>query len=363
MTLPAHLDVNAQVAAFETELAAAASARDAQTVRDKFLGRKNSVVASWMQAIGSASPEQKREIGRLANELKQAIELRWTAFVESGRLQERPAGSVDVTLPGRVRRLGHRHPLTIVRDRMEAIFTRMGFAIVEGPEAEDEWHCFDALNMPAEHPARDMQDTLYLATPIAAPEYEAPSDRARSHAGDPRTLLRTHTSAMQIRYMQAHEPPIRIVVPGRVYRRDDLDLTHSPAFGQIEGLVVDDGISLAHLKGTLLAFLREMFLPSSRVRFRPSFFPYTEPSAEVDISCWQCDGEGCQMCKRTGWIELGGCGMVHPAVFEAVGYDAERYTGFAWGLGIERLAILRHQVPDIRMFYENDLRFLEQFRY
>ena len=189
----------------------------------------------------------------------------------------------------------------------------MGFAVVEGPEVEDEWHCFDALNMPAEHPARDMQDTLYLATPI-------PGDRTRRRR---RTLLRTHTSSMQIRYMQAHQPPIRIVVPGRVYRRDDLDLTHSPAFGQIEGLVVGEGISLADLKGTLLAFARQMFSPTvARAVPSRASFPYTEPSAEIDLSCWQCDGAGCAMCKKTGWIEIGGCGMVHPAVFEAVGYDA-----------------------------------------
>jgi phenylalanyl-tRNA synthetase alpha chain len=255
-------------------------------------------------------------------------------------------------LPGRAVRLGHRHPLTIVRTQLDEIFGRMGFTAVEGPEVEDEWHCFDALNMPAEHPARDMQDTLYLATPIAGVVKD-----------DARTLLRTHTSSMQIRYMQAHKPPIRIIVPGRVYRRDDLDLTHSPAFGQIEGLAVGEGISLADLKGTLLAFAQQMFSPTTRVRFRPSFFPYTEPSAEIDLSCWQCDGAGCAMCKKTGWIEIGGCGMVHPAVFEAVGYDAERYTGFAWGIGIERIAILKYQVEDIRLFYENDLRFLEQFQY
>jgi phenylalanyl-tRNA synthetase alpha chain len=353
MTIPDQAAVDAQLAAFESELAQATSAHQAQGVRDRFLGRKNSIVASWMQLIASVPPDQKRAVGRFANELKQAIEARWTAFVESGRLEPRPAGAVDVTLPGRCPPLGHRHPLTVVRDRMEAIFTRMGFGIVEGPEIEDEWHCFDALNMPAEHPARDMQDTLYLAAPV----------RGTDGPSDIRTMLRTHTSAVQIRYMQTHQPPVRIVVPGRVYRRDDLDLTHSPAFGQVEALVVGEGISLAHLKGTLLAFVREMFLSTSRVRFRPSFFPYTEPSAEIDISCWQCDGAGCQMCKRTGWIELGGCGMVHPAVFEVVGYDAERYTGFAWGLGIERIAMLRHQVPDIRMFYENDLRFLEQFPY
>jgi phenylalanyl-tRNA synthetase alpha chain len=352
-SLPSPDSVSAQVAAFEADLAAARSPRDAQAVRDKYLGRKNSVVAAWMALIATAPPDEKKNIGRFANQLKQAIEERWTAY-QSQKTAAPPHDAVDITLPGRTPALGRRHPLTFVRDRMEDIFTRMGFAIVEGPEVEDEWHCFDALNMPAEHPARDMQDTLYLAKPIQG-ESGRPDDR--------RTLLRTHTSAVQIRYMETHQPPVRIVVPGRVYRRDDLDLTHSPAFGQVEALVVDEGISLAHLKGTLLAFVREMFSPTSRVRFRPSFFPYTEPSAEIDISCWQCDGAGCQMCKRTGWIEIGGCGMVHPAVFEAVGYDAERYTGFAWGLGIERIAILRHQVSDIRLFYENDLRFLEQFPY
>ncbi|HYM24860.1 MAG TPA: phenylalanine--tRNA ligase subunit alpha [Vicinamibacterales bacterium] len=340
------------MAAFERELAAAASARDAQTVRDRFLGRKNSVVAGWMQSIGAAPPDQKKLIGRYANELKAAIEARWTAYQEAAQATARPAGAIDVTLPGRVPQAGHRHPLTIVRDRMEAIFTRMGFAVVEGPEAEDEWRCFDALNIPAEHPARDMQDTLYLSPPLPG-------------IGDTRrrTLLRTHTSSMQIRYMQAHQPPIRIVVPGRVYRRDDLDLTHSPAFSQMEGLVVGEGISLADLKGTILAFARDMFGARSRVRFRPSFFPYTEPSADVYVSCWKCDGAGCGMCKRVGWIEVLGCGMVHPAVFEAVGYDPEKYTGFAWGIGLERIAILRYQVEDIRLFYENDLRFLEQFPY
>ena len=354
MTLPDPAAVRAQIAAFEADLRSAPSPREAQTVRDRYLGRKNSVVASWMQLIGTAAPDQKRLIGQFANELKQAIETRWTEYQTSALADVRPAGAVDVTLPGRLPHLGHRHPLTVVRDRMEGIFTRMGFAIVEGPEIEDEWHCFDALNMPAEHPARDMQDTLYLATPITG-------DTGRDD--DIRTMLRTHTSSIQIRYMQSHQPPIRIVAPGRVYRRDDLDLTHTPMFTQMEGLVVGEGISLADLKGTLLAFARDLFSERARVRFRPSFFPYTEPSAEVDISCWQCDGKGCAMCKQTGWIEIGGSGMVHPAVFEAVGYDAERYTGFAFGIGIERVAILRHQVPDIRMFFENDLRFLQQFPY
>ena len=307
-----------------------------------------------MQLIASAPVDQKKLIGKYANELKQQVEARWTIYEDAAEATARPAGAVDVTLPGRAPRLGRRHPLTVVRDRMESIFTRMGFAIVEGPEVEDEWHCFDALNMPGEHPARDMQDTLYLGTPVRGES---------GQPGDIRTMLRTHTSSIQIRYMQAHQPPIRIIAPGRVYRRDDLDLTHTPMFTQMEGLVVGEGISLADLKGTLLAFARDMFSETSRVRFRPSFFPYTEPSAEVDISCWQCDGAGCPMCKQTGWVEIGGCGMVHPAVFESVGIDAERFTGFAFGVGIERVAILRHQVQDIRMFFENDLRFLEQFPY
>jgi phenylalanyl-tRNA synthetase alpha chain len=353
-SLPTEQAVEAHVAAFERELAAASSVSDAKLLRDRYLGRKHSIVAGWMQMIGGAPPDQKKTIGQHANTLKVAIEARWKTYEEAAQ-NAAPTGGVDVTLPGRLPRLGHRHPLTVVRDRMEEIFTRMGFAIVEGPEVEDEWHCFDALNMPAEHPARDMQDTLYLSAPLPPME------------GDPsslvRTMLRTHTSAMQIRYMQTHQPPIRIVVPGRVYRRDDLDLTHTPMFSQMEGLVVGEGISLSDLKGTLLAFARDMFGEKSRLRFRPSFFPYTEPSAEVDISCWACDGAGCSMCKKSGWIEILGCGMVHPAVFEAVGYDAEKYTGFAWGIGIERVAILRYQVEDIRLFYENDLRFLEQFPY
>jgi phenylalanyl-tRNA synthetase alpha chain len=354
MSLPDESAVRAQLAQFEADLAAAPTPRDAQSIRDKYLGRKNSVIAGWMQLIGSAPADQKKLIGRYANELKQHIETRWDAYQAVAQANARPAGAVDVTLPGRSPRLGHPHPLTLVRTRMEAVFTRMGFSIVEGPEIEDEWHCFDALNMPAEHPARDMQDTLYLASPVRGES---------GHPDDRRTMLRTHTSSIQIRYMQAHQPPIRIVAPGRVYRRDDLDLTHTPMFTQMEGLVVGEGISLADLKGTLLAFAHDMFSDRARIRFRPSFFPYTEPSAEVDLSCWQCDGHGCAMCKQTGWLEIGGSGMVHPSVFEAVGYDPERYTGFAFGIGIERVAILRHHVQDIRLFFENDLRFLEQFPY
>ena len=353
MPAPNLTTVEGVLARFHADLYAATTPHDRQAVRDRYLGRKNSVLAEWMERLAAAPPPEKKNLGQLTNALKRELEARWQTFIDSEQATAVPADAVDVTLPGRAVRLGHRHPLTIVRSELETIFGRMGFTAVEGPEAEDERHCFDALNMPPEHPARDMQDTLYLAKPIAGD----------GGASDPRTLLRTHTSSIQIRYMEAHKPPIRIIAPGRVYRRDDLDLTHTPAFAQIEGLAVGEGLSLADLKGTLLAFAQQMFSPTTRVRFRPSFFPYTEPSAEVDLSCWQCGGAGCAMCKKTGWIEIGGCGMVHPAVFEAVGYDAERYTGFAWGIGIERIAILKYQVEDIRLFYENDLRFLEQFQY
>jgi phenylalanyl-tRNA synthetase alpha chain len=245
--------------------------------------------------------------------------------------------------------VGRRHPLTQVRERVEDIFMAMGYQVIEGPELEDDWHNFEALNMPASHPARDMQDTLYLSAPVPVPDN-----------GRAATLLRTHTSGMQIRYMETHKPPVRIIAPGRVYRRDQFDATHTPMFTQVEGLVVDEGVSLGDLKGTLEAFTEQFFGGRVPTRFRPSFFPYTEPSAELDVECQGCGGRGCGRCKQTGWIELLGCGMVHPAVFEAVGYDANRYTGFAFGMGIERLALRLYGVEDIRMFYENDLRFLEQ---
>ncbi len=334
---------------FERDLAAAQREPDLRAVRDKYLARKGGLVSALLKALGAAPAEDRPRLGQLANQLKQDIESRLASRVEEAARTRRPAGAVDVTLPGRRPAIGHRHPLTILRDQVEAIFTRFGFLVIEGPELEDDYHNFEALNMPPEHPARDMQDTLYLAEPLC------------SLTGSVATLLRTHTSGMQIRYMEKYPPPVRLIAPGRVYRRDDFDLTHTPMFTQVEGLVVGEQVTLADLKGTLVAFVHELFGADRGVRFRPSFFPYTEPSGEIDISCASCRGTGCQMCKRTGWLEILGSGMVHPAVFEAVGYDPEQYTGFAFGMGLERVALLKWGVEDIRLLYENDLRFLEQF--
>jgi len=334
---------------FERDLAGATTVAALRAVRDRYLARKGGLLSALLKSLGSAPADVRPRLGKLANDLREQIESQIDERLAAAEAERPPAGAVDLTLPGRQPALGHRHPLTLLRERIESIFSRMGFLVIEGPELEDDYHNFEALNMPRDHPARDMQDTLYLERPV------------RSLAGTASTLLRTHTSGMQIRYMEQHPPPVRLIAPGRVYRRDNLDLTHTPMFTQVEGLVVDEGISLADLKGTLFVFLRELFGPERELRFRPSFFPYTEPSAEVDISCLACGGTGCAMCKRTGWIEILGSGMVHPAVFEAVGYDPERYTGWAFGMGIERVALLKWGVEDIRLFYENDLRFLEQF--
>ena len=374
-------------AAFAAELRSAASADELQELRNRYLGRKRGAVTALLKSVASAPPDIRRELGREANTLKreieQALAARRAAEVEvarppggegpgmaagsgsarsDGALPATPnhgmhgsapplaaAPPLDVTLPGREVRVGHRHPLTVLREEIEEIFIGLGFEVVEGPEVEDDYHNFEALNMPPDHPARDMQDTLYLDAPL----------RARS--GRPGTLLRTHTSGVQIRYMETHEPPIRIIAPGLVYRRDTPDLTHSPMFQQVEGLLVGEDVTMTDLKGTLECFLQRLFTADTQVMFRPSFFPYTEPSAEVFMSCVFCGGDGCAVCKRTGWLEVLGSGMVHPAVLEAVGYDSERLTGWAFGVGIDRLAILKYRVQDIRAFYDNDLQLLEQF--
>jgi phenylalanyl-tRNA synthetase alpha chain len=350
-------------AEFGEALSAVRTEAELKAVRDRYLARKGGVVASLMKAVAGAAPAERPALGRLANAFKTEIEGALGARAgELARARPRAAG-LDVTLPGRRLPLGHRHPLSLLRDQFESIFGRMGYEVVEGPEAEDDYHCFEALNIPPEHPARDMQDTLFLASPMyqsARAGRVAPGGVGAD--GRPvATLLRTHTSPMQVRYMETHQPPVRIIVPGRVYRRDNFDLTHSPLFQQVEGLVVGDRVTMADLKGTLIAFLRELFEPATRVMFRPSFFPYTEPSADVFIGCVFCGGSGCPVCKKTGWLEVLGCGMVHPAVFEWVGYDPERVSGFAFGIGLERVAMLKWRVDDIRLYYENDLDFLEQF--
>jgi phenylalanyl-tRNA synthetase alpha chain len=346
--------------AFAAQLSSASTETSLKGLHDAFLGRKSGSVTGALKGLAALAPELRRQVGAHINALKTEIESALEEKLTAMASARPPAGAVDVTLQAREFPMGRVHPLMQVRQQVEDVFTRMGYEILEGPEVEEDYYNFEALNMPPDHPARDMQDTLYLSTPIVGGTWGA-------HRGLPEaqvraaTLLRTHTSAMQIRYMKSFPPPIRILVPGRVYRRDNLDLTHTPMFQQFEALVVGDGITMADLKGTLEALVHALFGADARVRLRPSFFPYTEPSAEVDISCRGCGGSGCGVCKHTGWLEILGSGMVHPAVFEAVGYDPEKVTGFAFGTGVERMAMLKYGVDDIRLFYENDLRFLEQF--
>ena len=355
-----HPSIEQLRAAFHAQLSSASTDQALKGLNDAFLSRKSGSVTALLKSLGTMAPEDRREFGQLVNTLKAEIESALDEKRASLDATRQPAGAVDVTLPGRAIPAGRVHPLMRVRQQVEDIFARMGYEILEGPEVEDDFHNFEALNMPPDHPARDMQDTLYLGVPIAGGTWGAHTGRVPDAQVRAATLLRTHTSAMQIRYMKTFPPPVRIIVPGRVYRRDNLDLSHTPMFQQFEGLVVGEGVTLADLKGTFEAMLRELF-GDVRVRLRPSFFPYTEPSAEIDISCKSCRGAGCGTCKHTGWIEILGSGMVHPAVFEAVGYDPECVTGFAFGMGMERVAMLKYGVDDIRLFYENDLRFLEQF--
>ena len=312
-------------------------------VRVRFLGKKGAIT-DLMKGLGKLSPEERPKAGQAINEVKQAIqqaiEGRKEALETEALNAKLASEAVDVTLPGRGQRPGGLHPITRTLERIEELFGQLGFEVAEGPEIEDDFHNFEALNIPESHPARAMHDTFYF---------------------DAHTVLRTHTSPVQVRVMEHRQPPLRILAPGRVYRCDS-DLTHTPMFHQIEGLMVDEHTSFADLKGTLDDFLRNFFEQELAVRFRPSYFPFTEPSAEADIQCVMCGGEGCRVCSHTGWIEVLGCGMVHPEVFRHVNIDSERYTGFAFGIGVERLAMLRYGVNDLRIFFENDLRFLEQFR-
>lgn len=330
----------------EAALAAVAGAGDARAlddVRVRYLGKKGEISA-LLKNLGGLSAEERPKAGALINDGKQrvqtAIDERRRTLEEAALNEQLSAETLDVTLPGRGEQPGALHPVTRMRRRMEDFFLRLGFDIAEGPEVEDDFHNFEALNIPAHHPARAMHDTFYF--------------------GDGR-LLRTHTSPVQVRVMQKGEPPFRIIAPGRVYRCDS-DLTHTPMFHQVEGLLVDENITFADLKGTVAAFLKFVFeVDDLPVRFRPSYFPFTEPSAEVDVGCMTCGGDGCRVCSHSGWLEIMGCGMVHPKVLEHGGVDATRYSGFAFGMGVERLAMLRYGVNDLRLFFENDARFLSQF--
>lgn len=313
---------------------------DVLDIKGRFTGKKRGVLQDLMAQLKSVPPEERPAFGQQVNALKEELEGLVGEALERVRAAKSALPPVDVTLPGLSPLQGHLHPVTRVRREIEDIFVSMGYAVAAGPEVEDPYHNFEALNTPADHPSRDIQDTFYLG-----------GDR----------LLRTHTSPVQIRTMESRKPPIKVIAPGRVFRRDD-DASHSPMFFQVEGLVVDRGITLAHLKGTLLHFYRHLFgRDDLEIRFRPSFFPFTEPSAETDLTCVLCSAKGCPVCKRTGWLEVGGCGMVDPNVFRSVGIDPEVYTGFAFGLGIDRITMLKYGIDHIRHLYESDVRFLEQF--
>ncbi len=324
-------------------LSAATDAKMLEEIRVKYLGKKGEITAILKQ-MGKLSPEERPKIGQLANKVRSDIEEAITQAQGSIKAKMREQSlkneTVDVTLPGNKKSLGQLHPLNIVMSEIEDVFMGMGFDIVEGPEVETDHYCFEALNMPKDHPARDTQDTFYI---------------------DENTVLRTQTSSVQIRTMEKTKPPIRIISPGRVYRSDTADATHTPIFHQIEGLVIDKGVTMSDLVGTLDMLMKRLYGEDCKIRLRPHHFPYTEPSAEVDILCFNCGGKGCSMCKQEGFVELLGAGMVHPKVLEGCGIDPEVYSGFAFGLGLERLTMGRFNINDLRLLYDNDLRFLKQF--
>jgi phenylalanyl-tRNA synthetase alpha chain len=338
----AHPRVEAVAGEARTAIGRAAASSELEALRIKYLGRSGALT-QILKSLGTLPAEERPLVGAAANEAKRELEVlldaRLADALERERRTQRARERPDVTLPGRRPPHGSLHPLTRVREEIVAVFMGLGFSVADGPQIETDFYNFEALNIPRDHPARDMQDTFYLS---------------------PETLLRTHTSPVQIRTMRAQRPPVRIIVPGVVYRRD-ADITHSPMFHQVEGLAVDARVTMADLKGTLELFARELFGARSKIRFRPSFFPFTEPSAEVDVLCFLCGGDGCRVCKQSGWLEILGSGMVHPQVLRNVGYDPEEVTGWAFGMGIERIAMLKYGVDDIRLFFENDLRFLKQF--
>lgn len=342
--------LKAMVGAAKAELEGASQAAQVEAARLKYLGKKGEL-SQVLGGMGKLPPDQRKAVGEIANTVKGELEAlleKATARVQDAALEAELKGPrLDVTLPGRGITPGRRHPVSQTLDDIIAVFQRLGFDVSHGPEIEIDWYNFEALNVPADHPARDMQDTFYV-------------DGAWLPKGAGPALLRTHTSPVQVRLMQRTPPPVRSIMPGRVYRKDS-DVTHTPMFHQVEGLYVDTHVTFAELKGTLDAFARAFFGASVKTRFRPSFFPFTEPSAEVDVSCVMCAGKGCRVCKQTGWLEVLGSGMVHPNVFKNAGYDPAKVRGFAFGMGVERLAMLRHQIDDLRTMFENDVRFLSQF--
>ncbi|HWV72788.1 MAG TPA: phenylalanine--tRNA ligase subunit alpha [Pseudosphingobacterium sp.] len=320
------------------------SAEDVEAYRLKFLVSKG-ILKNLFDEFKNVSVEEKRTLGKVLNEFKQATEAKFNDFKDQfGEEQSKATPSQDLTLPGPGFEFGARHPLSLVRKEIVEIFKKLGFIVAEGPEIEDDWHNFTALNFPEEHPARDMQDTFFI----------------RKQAGND-IALRTHTSSVQVRMMENGKPPFRAIMPGRVYRNEAISARAHCFFHQVEGLYIDEGVSFADLKQTLFHFVQEMYGEDTKVRFRPSYFPFTEPSAEMDISCTICKGAGCNMCKYTGWVEILGCGMVDPNVLENSGIDAAKYTGFAFGMGIERITNLKYEIKDLRLFSENDIRFLKQF--
>jgi phenylalanyl-tRNA synthetase alpha chain len=324
---------------FQKRIAEVLDASSLEQVRIDFLGRKG-LISGLFESFGTVPVEEKKEAGRLLNDLKNRIQASLSEKASTFGQEKSSKVFFDATLPGNAPPVGRIHPLTSVMRRIKSCFQHMGFSVAQGPEVETDYYNFEALNIPKGHPARDMQDTLYV---------------------DDAVVLRTHTSPVQIRVMEKRKPPVRIIAPGRVYRRDTPDASHSPVFHQVEGLCVDEGVSFADLKGVIQVFAHEMFGSDMKIRFRPSFFPFTEPSAEYDFTCMICRGRGCRVCKNTGWVEISGAGMVNPEVFKFVDYDSERYTGYAFGMGVERIAMLLYEVHDIRLFYENDARFLNQF--
>ncbi|HVE86824.1 MAG TPA: phenylalanine--tRNA ligase subunit alpha [Myxococcales bacterium] len=336
------------------EISAAADPERVGALRVKYLGKKGEL-SQVLGGMGKLPPEERRALGEVANAAKAELEellAKAARRAEDARLEQDLRGpKLDVSLPGRGLRPGRRHPVSRTMDDMVKVFARLGFEVRTGPEIELDYYNFEALNFPHDHPARDMQDTFFVSAPWVGKDAD--------HPGNP-VVLRTHTSPVQIRTMLEEPPPVRAIMPGRVYRRDS-DLTHTPMFHQLEGLMVDRGVTMGELKGTLDAFVKAMFGAEVKTRFRPSFFPFTEPSAEVDISCVRCKGKGCRVCKQSGWLEVLGCGMVHPNLYRNVGYDAEQVQGFAFGMGIDRITMLRYQMDDLRTLFENDVRFLEQF--